>query len=67
MPDCHSAQRGASTLIAFSAIPKLVEEDRDHREFILAPKHADLIRSRESKREAEAFERGEYLESTGHS
>jgi len=32
------------------------------QEFILAPKHADLIRSREAKREAEAFERGEYLE-----
>lgn len=33
------------------------------KEFILAPKHADLIASREAKREAEAFERGEYLES----
>ena len=32
------------------------------QEFILAPKHADLIPSREAKREAEAFERGEYLE-----
>ncbi len=30
-------------------------------ECIFAPKHADLIRSREAKREQEAFERGEYL------
>ena len=37
------------------------------QEFILAPKHADLIRSREAKREAEAFERGEYLENTRRS
>jgi hypothetical protein len=31
-------------------------------EFVFAPKHADLLRTRESKREGEAFERGEYLE-----
>lgn len=31
-------------------------------DFIFAPKHAELLRTRESKREAEAFERGEYLE-----
>ena len=37
------------------------------QEFILAPKHADLIPSREAKREAEAFERGEYLEDTRRS
>ena len=33
-------------------------------EFVFAPKHAELLRTRESKREAEAFERGEYLEDT---
>jgi hypothetical protein len=32
-------------------------------ECVFAPKHAHLFRSREAKREAEAFERGEYLES----
>lgn len=37
------------------------------QEFILAPKHADLIRSREAKREAEAFERKEYIENPRHS
>ncbi len=31
-------------------------------ECVFAPKHAHLFRSREAKREAEAFERGEYLE-----
>jgi hypothetical protein len=35
-------------------------------EYILAPKHAELLRTRESKREAEAFERGEYLENARH-
>jgi hypothetical protein len=33
-------------------------------EYVFAPKHAELLRTRESKREAEAFERGEYLEDT---
>ena len=32
-------------------------------EYILAPKHAELLKTRESKREGEAFERGEYLRS----
>ena len=36
-------------------------------EYIFAPKHAALLRTRESKREAEAFERGEYLEDTRRS
>lgn len=31
-------------------------------QYVFAPKHADLIRARESKREAEAYERHEYLE-----
>jgi hypothetical protein len=30
-------------------------------EYIFAPKHAELLKTRESKREGEAFERGEYL------
>jgi hypothetical protein len=29
---------------------------------VFAPKHAELLRTRESKREAEAYERGEYLQ-----
>jgi hypothetical protein len=32
-------------------------------EYVFAPKHADLLRTRESKREQEAYERGEFLES----
>ena len=32
-------------------------------EYILAPKHAELLKTRESKREGEAFEREEYLRS----
>src|ERR1700744_4933056 len=31
-------------------------------EYVFAPKHAELLRTRESKREQEAFERGEYFE-----
>jgi len=31
-------------------------------EFVFAPKHADLLPTRESKREEEAFERGEYID-----
>lgn len=32
------------------------------QEFVFAPKHADLLPTRESKREGEAFERGEYID-----
>jgi hypothetical protein len=32
-------------------------------EYVFAPKHAELLRTRESKRENSAFERGEYFES----
>jgi hypothetical protein len=35
-------------------------------EYVFAPKHAELLRTRESKREAKAFARGEYLEDTRH-
>jgi len=31
-------------------------------EYVFAPKHADLLRTRESKRENDAFGRGEYLD-----
>ena len=31
-------------------------------EYVFAPKHAELLRTRESKRENEAFDRGEYLD-----
>ena len=67
-----------SYLIEFDALQKFCKEHRNllvtHRsslnrlrfleEYVFAPKHAELLRTRESKREAEAFERGEYLEDT---
>jgi hypothetical protein len=31
-------------------------------QFVFAPKHAELLRTRESKREGEAFDRGEYID-----
>jgi hypothetical protein len=34
-------------------------------EYVFAPKHAELLRVRESKREEEAYQRGEYLDPTG--
>lgn len=70
-----------SYLIEFEALQKFCKEHRDLlvtrraspnrlrflAEYIFAPKHAELLRTRESKREAEAFERGEYLEDTRRS
>lgn len=67
-----------SFLIEFDALQKFCKEHRNLlitrrsspnrirflEEFVFAPKHAELLRTRESKREAEAFERGEYLEGT---
>jgi hypothetical protein len=32
------------------------------REYVFAPKHADLLRVRESKKEEEAYQRGEFLD-----
>jgi|GEM_PF-2521025 len=69
-----------SYLIEFDALQKFCKEHRNllvtrrsspHRirfleEYVFAPKHAELLRTRESKREAEAFERGEYLEDIRH-
>lgn len=70
-----------SYLIEFDALQKFCKEHRNLlitrrsspnrirflEEFVFAPKHAELLRTRESKREAEAFERGEYLEDTSRS
>jgi hypothetical protein len=36
--------------------------DRFLEEYVLAPKHPELLRTRESKRENGAFDRGEYLD-----
>jgi hypothetical protein len=60
--------------IDFDALRKFCKEHRDLlitrrmsparlrflEEYVFAPKHADLLRTRESKREAAAYERGEY-------
>jgi len=65
-------------VIEFDALQKFCKEHRNLlitrrsspnrirflEEYIFAPKHADQLHTRESKREAEAFERGEYLENT---
>lgn len=73
----HESRNGVvSYLIEFDALQRFCKEHRDLlvtrraspnrvrflEEFVFAPKHAELLRTRESKREAEAFERGEYLE-----
>jgi hypothetical protein len=31
-------------------------------EYVFAPKHAELLRTRESRRENSAFDRGEYID-----
>ena len=62
--------------IEFEALHKFCREHRNllitrrwppHRikfleEYVFAPKHAELLRTRESKRENGAFDRGEYLD-----
>jgi hypothetical protein len=77
----ESRTGGVSYLIEFDALRRFCGEHRNLlvtrrsspnrlrflEEYIFAPKHAELLRTRESKREAEAFERGEYLEDTRHS
>jgi hypothetical protein len=74
----ESRAGAVSYLIEFEALRKFCKEHRNLlvtrrsspsrirflEEFVFAPKHAELLRTRESKREAEAFERGEYLEDT---
>lgn len=63
-------------LIEFAALQKFCKEHRSLlitrrwpaqrirflEEYVFAPKHAELLRTRESKRENEAFDRGEYLD-----
>lgn len=74
----RSASGAVSYLVDFEALQRFCREHRNLlvtrrsspnrlrflEEYIFAPKHAELLRTRESKREAEAFERGEYLENT---
>ena len=62
--------------IEFAALQKFCKEHRSllitrrwppHRikfleEYVFAPKHAELLRTRESKRENDAFDRGEYID-----
>lgn len=76
-----SRSGAVSYLIEFDALRTFCREHRDLlitrraspnrirflEEYIFAPKHAELLRTRESKREAEAFERGEYLDNRRHS
>jgi hypothetical protein len=77
----ESRTGAVSYLIEFDALQKFCKEHRNLlvtrrsspnrirflEEYVFAPKHAELLRTRESKREAEAFERGEYLEDTRRS
>lgn len=75
----RESRTGAVTyLIEFQSLQKFCRDHRNLlvtrrsspnrirflEEYIFAPKHAELLRTRESKREAEAFERGEYQERT---
>ena len=75
--DCHRTRTGRPMYsIPFDALQKFCKENRDLlitrrwspnrmrflEEYVFAPKHAELLRTRESKREHEAYERGEYLE-----
>jgi len=74
----ESRTGAVSYLIEFDALQRFCREHRNLlvtrrsspnrlrflEEYVFAPKHAELLRTRESKREAEAFERGEYLEDT---
>jgi len=72
----HESKTGSvSYLIEFDALQRFCKEHRNLlitrrsspsrirflEEYVFAPKHAELLRTRESKRETEAFERGEYL------
>lgn len=71
----ESKSGSVSYLVEFDDLQRFCREHRDllitrrscpHRirfleEYVFAPKHAELLRTRESKREAEAFGRGEFL------
>jgi hypothetical protein len=71
----HESRAGhVSYLIEFEALQAFCREHRNLlitrrsspsrlrflEEYVFAPKHAELLRTRESKKEAQAFERGEY-------
>ena len=72
---CESKTGNVSYLIEFDVLQRFCKEHRNLlitnrsspgrirflEEYIFAPKHAELLKTRESKREGEAFERGEYL------
>jgi hypothetical protein len=72
----ESKAGAVSYQVEFAALQKFCKEHRSLlvtrrsspsrirflEEYVFAPKHAELLRTRESKREAEAYERGEYLE-----
>lgn len=73
--DCERNRAGRPIYsIEFDALQKFCKEHKNllitrrsspHRiqfleEYVFAPKHADLLRTRESKREQEAYDRGEY-------
>jgi hypothetical protein len=75
---CESTNGNVSYLIEFDVLQKFCKEHRNLlvtrrtspsrirflEEYIFAPKHAELLRTRESKREGEAFERGEYVQNS---
>lgn len=77
----ESRTGAVSYQIEFEALQKFCKEHRSLlitrrsspsrirflEEYVFAPKHAELLKTRESKREAEAYERGEYLEDTRRS
>lgn len=78
----HASRNGhVSYQIEFDALLKFCREHRDLlitrrsspsrlrflEEYVFAPRHAELLRTRESKKEAEAFERGEYTLGEGRS
>jgi hypothetical protein len=72
---CESKTGNISYVIDFDVLQKFCKEHRNLlvtrrsspnrirflEEYIFAPKHAELLRTRQSKREGEAFERGEYI------
>ncbi len=75
---CESTTGNVSYLIEFDVLQKFCKEHRNLlvtrrtspsrirflEEYIFAPKHAELLKTRESKREGEAFERGEYVQNS---
>ena len=72
----HEQTRTGRARYSFEALQKFCKDHRSRlitrrwppqrirflEEYVFAPKHAELLRTRESKRENEAFDRGEYLD-----